>query len=198
VQEPVGRLHVSPPQPGAPKPHWSELQMKHYPQELKDRLTARMLAPHNESVTALAGETRIPKDTLYGWRTAALGRVKANPVSEPAHAALSSDDKFAVVVETARLNAHELGEYCRTHGLFTQQVHNWRERCTSANATAPSRAEQEQAREQAREIRQLRTELQRKEKALAEAAALLLLQKKVQSLWGEDGAARSTSRSASK
>ena len=145
--------------------------MKHDPQELKDRLTARMLAPQNESVTALAGETQIPKDTLYGWRMAALGRVKVNPVSGPAHAPLSSEDKFAVVVETTHLNAHELGEYCRTHGLFTQQVHAWRERCSCANATAPSRAEQEQAREQAREIRQLRTALQRKEKALAEAAA---------------------------
>jgi transposase len=169
--------------------------MKHYPQELKDRLTARMLAPHNESVAALAHETQIPKDTLYGWRTAALGRV--NPVPAPGAAtALSSDDKFGVVLESARLNEHELGEYCRAKGLFVQQVQTWRERCTAANATGPSRAEQGQMREQAREIRQLRSALQRKDQALAEAAALLLLQKKVRALWGEDAAPASTSRSA--
>jgi hypothetical protein len=120
-------------------------------------------------------------------------------MDEPASATpLSSDDKFAIVVDTSRLNAHELGEYCRTKGLFTQQVQAWRERCSAANATAPSRAEQEQAREQARAIRQLRTELQRKEQALAEAAALLLLQKKVHALWGEDAAVKSTTRSVSK
>ena len=196
-KEPVGRLDVHLPQPGAPlRPHWNTSQMKHYPQELKDRLIVRMLAPHNESVTALAQETQVPKDTLYGWRTAALGQVGA-PADE-AVTPLSSDDKFAIVVDTSRLNAHELGEYCRTKGLFTQQVQAWRARCSAANATAPSRAEQEQTREQARAIRQLRTELQRKEQALAEAAALLLLQKKVQALWGEDAAGKSTTRSVSK
>lgn len=198
-KEPVGRLDVHLPQPGAPpRPHWNTSQMKHYPQELKDRLIVRMLAPNNESVTALARETQIPKDTLYGWRASALGQAGA-PTDQPASATpLSSDDKFAIVVDTSGLNAHELGEYCRTKGLFTQQVQAWRERCSAANATAPSRAEQEQVREQARAIRQLRTELQRKEQALAEAAALLLLQKKVHALWDEDAGARSTTRSVSK
>ncbi len=91
---------------------------------------------------------------------------------------LSSDDKFGVVLETARLNEHERGEYCRAQGLFVEQVQAWRERCTAANATGPTRAEQAQVRDQAREIRQLRSALQRKDQALAEAAALLLLQKK--------------------
>jgi len=63
-----------------------------------------------------------------------------------------------------------------------------------ANAAAPSRAGQEQA----REIRHRGGELQRKDQALAEAAALLLLQQKVQARWGEGEAANSTSRSASK
>lgn len=171
--------------------------MTHYPQELKDHLTARMLAPHHEAVGALAQETQIPKDTLYGWRAAALGRVNPGPSAGPA-TALSSDDKFAVVLETAGLNEHDLGTYCRAKGLFVQQVQGWRERCTAANATGPSRAEQGQVREQAREIRQLRSALQRKDQALAEAAALLLLQKKVRALWGEDAAPTSTSRSAGK
>ncbi len=86
--------------------------MKLYPQELKDRLIVRMLAPHNESVPALARETQIPKDTLYGWRKIALGQVTPGPAEAPSPVTLSSDDKFAIVLETARLNAHELGEYC--------------------------------------------------------------------------------------
>lgn len=172
--------------------------MKQYPQELKDRLIARMVAPHNERVTVLAQETQIPKETLYGWRAAALGQVSSVVAESAAVSAMNSEDKFSIVVETARLNEYELGEYCRTKGLFAQQVRVWRERCSAANATGPSRAEQEQTREQAREIRQLRSELQRKEKALAEAAALLMLQKKVRTLWAEDEAPRSTLRSASR
>lgn len=152
--------------------------MREYSQELKDSLVARMLAPNNESVSALAQETQIPKGTLYGWRAAALGRVKPMPSEEPpSSAGLSSDAKFMIVVETAGLNEHELGEYCRRKGLFTQQVQAWRARCSAANGLAPRRAEQAHSREQARAIRHLRDELHRKDQALAEAAALLVLQR---------------------
>ena len=173
--------------------------MRQYPQELKDRLVARILAPNHESVRALARETQIPKDTLYGWRAAALGRVKPTPSPEAtSDARLSSDEKFAIVVETAALNEHELGEYCRRKGLFTPQVQAWRARCSAANGTGPSRAEQEHSREQARAIRHLRGELQRKDQALAEAAALLLLQKKVQALLDGGEGAGASSRSVSR
>jgi len=173
--------------------------MKQYSQELRDDLITRMLAPHNESVSALARETQIPKDTLYGWRAAALGRVTPIPSSDTTcGTVLSSDEKFTIVLEAAALNAHELGEYCRRKGLFTEQVQAWRTRCAAANATGPSRGEQDHNRAQARELRQVRGELQRKDKALAEAAALLLLQKKVQGLWDGDAAPSSSSRSVGK
>jgi transposase len=38
---------------------------------------------------------------------------------------------------------------------------------------------------EARRVRELEKELRRKDKALAEAAALLVLQKKVQAIWGD-------------
>jgi len=170
--------------------------MRQYPQELKDRLVARMRAPHSESIAALARETQIPRDTLYGWRAVALGRLNPVPVQESTPGVvLSSDEKFALVLDTAALNAHELGEYCRRKGLFTEQLQARRTRCAAANAAGPSRAEQEPSREQARELRPLRGERQRKDPALAEAAALLLLQKKVQALLGGDAALSSSSRS---
>jgi transposase len=42
------------------------------------------------------------------------------------------------------------------------------------------------ASEDAKRIKKLERELRRKEKALAEAAALLVLQKKVQAIWGDE------------
>ena len=62
----------------------------------------------------------------------------------------------------------------------------------------PLKADREQLRQQAKDIKQLKGELRRKEKALAEAAALLMLQKKVRTLWEEPEDARSTWRSADK
>lgn len=172
--------------------------MKQYSDELKASLIARMLPPHNESVPMLAQETQIPKDTLYCWRLKARGRVGTPATPAEASTRLSGEQRLAVLVETAQLNAHELSEYCRAKGLYPQQLETWRREFVQAAAPAPSRAAQAHAREQAREIRALRSELARKEKALAEAAALLVLRKKVQALWGEDEEEKSTSRSAEK
>lgn len=99
----------------------------------------------------------------------------------------TSEDKFAVVLETAALNASELAEYCRRKGMFAEQIATWRAACMSDNASAPqqARGKQTQAKEDRKRIRQLEKELQRKEKALAEAAALLILRKKAQAIWGD-------------
>ena len=99
----------------------------------------------------------------------------------------SSEDKFAVVLETTPLNGAELGEYCRRKGLYPEQIAAWRAACLSANANAAEQAreQRQQSREDSRRIRQLEKELQRKEKALAEAAALLVLRKKAQAIWGD-------------
>lgn len=99
----------------------------------------------------------------------------------------TSEDKFAVVLETAALNASELAEYCRRKGLFAEQITAWRAACMAANAstTQQTRSQQAQSKEDKKRIRQLEKDLQRKEKALAEAAALLILRKKVQAIWGD-------------
>jgi hypothetical protein len=68
------------PPPGAPpRSDRDNRLMRQYLQELKDSLLARRLAPNNGSVSALAQERQIPKDTLYGGRVAVLGRVKPMP-----------------------------------------------------------------------------------------------------------------------
>ena len=47
----------------------------------------------------------------------------------------SSEDKFAVVLETAALNGTDLAQYCRRKGLFVEQIAAWRQVCKQANAT---------------------------------------------------------------
>ena len=100
----------------------------------------------------------------------------------------TSEDKFAVVLETATLNAAELAEYCRRRGVFAEQVADWRAICGSANANATQKARgaREQSKEDKRRIRELEKDLNRKEKALAEAAALLILRKKARAIWGSN------------
>jgi transposase-like protein len=162
--------------------------MTSYPKEQKAELIAKMLAPQNVSVPQLAQETGIPKDTLYCWRLQAKKAAGVVPaVGGPSTARWSSEEKFTVVVETALLNEAELGAYCRQRGLYAEQVSSWREACRRANdEPARSGGEPRSAQgAQTKRIKHLESELRRKEKALAEAAALLVLQKKARALWGE-------------
>ena len=89
-----------------------------------------------------------------------------------------------MVVETAALSEVEVGEYCRKRGLYPEHLQTWRRTCEQANGGVSPRPHGERSAER-RRIHALESELRRKEKALAETAALLVLRKKVQAIWGE-------------
>jgi transposase-like protein len=81
----------------------------------------------------------------------------------------------------------ELSEYCRKRGLFPDQVKAWKETCLEGHRAKILRspAVREEARQDKKRIRSLEKELHRKERALAEAAALLVLRKKLNAFWDE-------------
>jgi transposase len=159
-----------------------------YSPELKASLIAKMLPPQNVPVGELARETQIPKDTLYSWRLRALKERHGGQAAGGGQAERSSAEKFAIVLETAALDEAELSAYCRHQGLYAHEIAAWRAACEQANAAGPSPLERAQARADQHRLKALEQELARKEKALAEAAALLVLPKKVRRLLGgEDG-----------
>lgn len=172
--------------------------MTHYSEELKASIIARMLPPHNVSVPSLAKETGIPKDTLYGWRLKVRGRDDALSHQTRPGNGFSNEEKFAIVLETASFNELDLGEYCRRKGLYPEQIATWKQAFIQGPNPMASKAEREQLQQQAKTIKQLQSELHRKDRALAEAAALLVLGKKAQALWTEVEDEKSTSRSAKK
>ena len=145
------------------------------------------MPPENKPVSDLSKENGISEQTLYTWRRNLKSQGVPVPGSGKNAVEWSSADKFGVVLETARMNEAEIAEYCRSKGLFVEQVADWREACQQANA-APgelNREFREQSKSDRKEIKQLKKDLQRKEKALAEAAALIILRKKAQAIWGE-------------
>lgn len=145
------------------------------------------MPPENKKISELARESGITEQTLYTWRRQVRKQGIAVPGSGKNTEQWSSEDKFAVVLETAALNAADLAEYCRHKGLFIEQISAWKAACLSANENAErqTRDQREQSKGDKKRIRQLEKELQRKEKALAEAAALLILRKKAQAIWGD-------------
>jgi transposase-like protein len=163
--------------------------MPHYPEERKAAVLSKLLPPHNRPVPEIAKTEGISEATLYNW----LKQVKQQGVPVPGSISNSPEDwsgeaKFAVVIETAPLNAAELSEYCRAKGLYPEQIARWRQACIEGATTQESRdqAFAGQLKAAKQHIRALEKDLRRKEKALAESAALLVLQKKFNTLWEDE------------
>lgn len=96
----------------------------------------------------------------------------------------SNEAKFAVVLETQPMNEAEKAEYCRKKGLYPDQVERWRTTCISGMSSSESTSEPLKAARN--EIKRLKRKVDRKDKALAESAALLVLSKKFQALWEDE------------
>lgn len=160
-----------------------------YTAERKEAVVRKMLPPSNKNVPTLSKEEGIPEQTLYAWRMEARAQGRLVPHGEVTPDGWTSADKFTAVVETAPMNEEEKAEYCRKRGLHTEQLAVWRQACMNANDwdRAQARKLRETMAEERKRAQALEKELRRKEKALAEAAALLVLKKKVDDLWGESG-----------
>jgi transposase len=161
-----------------------------YSEAVKADIRKRMSPPARQSMARISEDTGIHIATLYarrkGWRLE--GEVV--PASQKDPEGWNAADMFTVVLETAGLNATELSFYCRERGLYPDQVERWRQASQDSNEkpvlTLREQRELEKLRAQdQREIKRLLKEQRKKEKALAEAAALLLATTKMQALWGE-------------
>ena len=158
-----------------------------YSPELKEAMLRRMLPPNNESITKISKEEGISEQTLRNWRDSARTNGTPAPGTDAVPEDWSTQDRFLVVVETAKLNETELADYARKKGLYVEQIKAWRDACMNANGGIAKEAARlnRELKEAEKKNKQLARELDRKEKALAEAAALLVLRKKADAIWGE-------------
>lgn len=163
--------------------------MSKYSPERKASVMKKLLPPENRSVVSVARHEGINEQTLYNW----LKQARREGVVVPGSRKRTSNDwggeaKFAVVLESAKLNETELGEYCRRKGLYKEQIAQWRQDCIDGANSGEHKAaiEATALKLSQQKVKELQKELRRKEKALAESAALLVLQKKFQALWGEE------------
>ena len=159
-----------------------------YSQERKNAVVRRMLPPNNMAIRQLSKEEGISEATLHKWRVAARGKGQLLPDAAAGSEGWTSRDKFAAVLETAAMNEVDLGEYGRKRGVYPAQIKAWRMACEQANdwdRTSTARMSQATMEERKR-IKELERELARKDRALAETAALLVLRKKLAAIWGED------------
>lgn len=163
--------------------------MKHsktrYSDEFKEQALAKVYSRGNRSIQAIADELNLSVHTLKTWmsHTALNDKNRAqSPAKRPQD--WSPEQRLQALQETHALSGEALNTWCRERGLFTYQLQQWKaDFCTGASSDN-DRKDSQTLRSLKAENQRLERELARKEKALAEAAALLILQKKVRALLG--------------
>lgn len=143
-----------------------------------------MLPPESAPLEVVSREIGVGVDTLERWRSDSLSR----PARERAWTAAA---RLEAVIATAAMDEAAKSAWCREHGVYPQQLLQWRTSATQALAEPEeARASPQQTKHDRRRIKELEREVQRKDKALAETAALLVLSKKVEAIFnrnkGED------------
>ena len=156
--------------------------MARYGQTFKDRAVARLLPPESAAVQLVATEVGVSSGTLQRWKEEAQ--------SMPARGrAWTAAARFEAVVTTAALPASGKSAWCREQGIYPGELDKWCSSATQALADPQDvRASPQATRQDRKRIKELERELLRKDRALAETAALLVLSKKVSAIFhrGED------------
>ena len=158
--------------------------MTRYSPERKEAILHKVLPPQSRSVVEVANQEGIHCSTLYTW----LKSVQNNGVTMSNSTSLTAEKKFAIIIETSSLTESELAKYCRENGFYPEKIKAWKNEFVQGLQTkkVSSRASLKEAQANKTEIKALKKELRRKDKALAETAAILVLRKKLSALYDQE------------
>lgn len=153
--------------------------------ETKQQGQTWLLPPYSYSLRQVASELDVGLGTAQKWRQELVDNGHQFESDRPEDNSFSAEKKFAAVIETALLSEHELAGYCREHGMFVEHVKKWKALSIAAHSsTQESQYKLDSVRRaDKKKIKLLEKELTRKDKALAETAALLVLREKYNALW---------------
>lgn len=160
--------------------------MARFSSERKQNILKKLLPPANMSVQDVSDTEGVSVSTIYKWRQEAKERGEPVPGKKDTTENWSAEAKLATVMATGAMTETQLSQYCREKGLYAEQIKRWKKDALSGFARVQSNQQKikETAKQDKKKIKQLEAELRRKEKALAEAGAIIVLQKKYEAFLG--------------
>ena len=141
---------------------------------------ARLLPPESSSVEHVSREVGVGVATLERWRADALAN---GPGAGPQRWTPAA--RLQAVIATATMDDATRSGWCREQGLYPAELEAWKQDAI-AGLGEPRAASAVEARQDRRRVKELERELHRKDKALAETAALLVLAKKLSAVFRTD------------
>ncbi len=140
----------------------------------------------NKTHHEIAMEYGIGKSTIGKW----LRQYKQNgsinlKSKEKRPKDWTSEGRITALITTGSMSPEECAFWCRKKGIFPHHLEQWKKDAISGMAAGSRKKQSETEKQLRKENSALKKDLNRKEKALAETAALLVLKKKAQAIWGE-------------
>lgn len=161
-----------------------------YSKTFKIEAVKKVLSRTSETpVSAIAKSLGVANTTLHGWIKAMGNKDLSEPftsegLNEKKSCQWSSQERFEAILDAKGLSQEQLSEYCRKKGIFPHHLESWKKDFIEGSIRIKSSDKNKENKALKEENKQLSKELRRKEKALAETAALLVLKKKVEDYWG--------------
>jgi transposase-like protein len=164
-----------------------EVAMSYYSAALKEDIVQKVLLTDGRPLNQIARKAGISASTVRYWVTCHRKKSGESPLSEQEKRPKdwSAEERVQAVIETASLDEEQKNIWCRTHGVYKHHLEQWKKDAVSGTALLAAQGRVRQDPKLQKKVRSLEKELTRKEKALAEASALLLLKKKAHSIWGD-------------
>lgn len=92
--------------------------------------------------------------------------------------------RLQAVIATAAMDEAQRSAWCREQGVYPTELQQWKENATAALSEIPEeRISPQETRDARKRVKELERDLRRKEKALAETTALLVLSKQLQAIF---------------
>lgn len=148
--------------------------------------------PEGVSIAKIADSLGIGNSTLEKWIVKSRNQEFATSLydekmtKEKRPQDWSLEEKLSLVIACGSLSEEAVSQLCREQGLYSHHIKQWKQEFVSPGKTRNSGRHSNEAKTLKHEVKTLKKELNRKDKALAETAALLVLQKKVSEIWGSD------------
>lgn len=151
--------------------------MARYGHKFKTQTVARLLPPESAPITTVSAECGVSVATLERWRADALSK----PARERAWTAAA---RLQAVIATAAMDETQRSAWCREQGVYPTELQQWKENATAALSEIPEeRISPQETRDARKRVKELERDLRRKDKALAETAALLVLSKQLEAIF---------------
>lgn len=154
-----------------------------YSTAFKSRMLRRLMGPEAVSANALALEVGVGQTVLSRWLRESRS---VEPMTSSKKKRWTGAEKLRVLLEARGLSETDLGTLLRREGLHATDLTAWQAAAEAALSPEHRAAPSPERQRDQRRIQALERELRRKEAALAETAALLVLKKKVQEIWGDE------------